>query len=101
MQTWDHYCKETYGNEDCIPGLKQKDQSGKEIGKMSGQKIAYNVEEIKSRTHAGLIVQRLAKEYQEEHPDASDSKALSAVCNSPSHARLVAIYLDQPVPLED
>jgi len=91
------YCLPIYGNEECIPGQKQKDQSRKEIGKMSGQRLEYSANEIKDRTHAGVLVQRLAKEYQEDHPDASDAKALSAVCNSPSHARLVAIYLDHPL----
>ncbi len=100
METWEHYCKETTGNEECIPGQKQEDQSGKEHGKMSGQKVQYSLEEIKSRTDAAFMVQRLAREYREAYPTASEPDALSAVCNNPSHARLVAIYLDHPVPME-
>ncbi len=67
---------------------------------MSGHKLQYTVDEKTTRTDAAFTVQRLVKEYQEEHPDTSDEKALSAVCNNRDHARLVAIYLDHPLTLE-
>ncbi len=67
---------------------------------MSGSKLQYTADEKMTRTDAAFTVQRLVKEYQEEHPDTSDEKALSAVCNNRDHARLVAIYLDHPVNLE-
>ncbi|MFB3075474.1 MAG: hypothetical protein ACE1Z6_09905 [Candidatus Methylomirabilales bacterium] len=67
---------------------------------MSGHKVQYSMDEIKTRTDAAFMVQRLAKEYQEEHPDASDRDALSAVVNNRDHARLVVKYLDHPLPVE-
>jgi len=100
VKDYGEYCREIYGNEECVPGLKRKDQNRKEQGKMSGRKLQYSLDEIKTRTHAGMVVQRLAVEKKEENPNLSDSEALSAVVNDQDHARVVAIYLDQPVPLE-
>ena len=99
MKDFSEYCVAIGLNWECQT-KGQKDQSRKEQKQMSGQRLEYSANEIKNRTHAGLLVQRLAKEYQEDHPNASDADALSAVCNSPSHSRLVAIYLDHPVLLE-
>ncbi len=90
------YCVPVYGNEECIPG--RKDQSGKEQGKMSGQKLQYTVDEKMTRREAGDVVARKMKEYQEDHPGTSLEAARLEVCRE--DPKLAAKYLDQPLPLE-
>ncbi len=98
METWEHYCKETTGNEECIPGQKQKDQSGKERGKMAGEKVQYNLEEL-DRNGAGVVVTRKAREYQAEHPGTPLADAVRVVCRE--EPKLAARYLGLPILAED
>jgi len=96
VETWEHYCKETTGNEECIPG--RKDQSGKEQGKMSGSRIEYNVDEL-DRNGAAVVVNRKAREYQEDHPGTDLADAVKIVCREDK--KLAARYLDVPLTVED
>ncbi len=79
MKDFSDYCRELYGNQDCIPGLKQKDQNQKESGEMKNLKLEYNLNEL-DREGAGFVVQRLAREYQEDHPDPTSATRVYGWC---------------------
>ncbi len=66
-EKFSEYCREIYGNEECESGKPNK-QNREEKGKMGGKKLEYTVDEKMTRTDAALVMQRKAREYQEDHP---------------------------------
>ncbi len=65
---------------------------------MSGSRIEYNVDEL-DRNGAAVVVNRKAREYQEDHPGTDLADAVKIVCREDK--KLAARYLDVPLTVED
>ena len=63
------------------------------------ESLDYTVDEKMTRQDAAFVVQRKAREYQEDHPGTDLADAVKIVCREDK--KLAARYLDVPLTVED